>query len=1037
MELRAIQILPPKSWERFEDLCHALFKKVWADPLAQKEGRRGQPQHGVDIVGSPQAERSLYHAVQCKGKDANCGSSASWDEVLAEISKAEHFSPRLGHWIFATTAPVDGKLQEAARKLSVERSESDQFTVSVLGWEEIQALMADHPSIVEEFYPEAAFDLPAILRTLQEIAHQAKVATDYRKVLNTTHRTIYREAVWHDTSFNEARDLGPALMGRPLGPADATACPRLKEVNVVIGMLQSAYSSRLFGIPGAGKSICAYQVALQFSKESFSVKRLTNPEAQNISLNEKGSSEKCLYLIDDAHLMAPEALQLLEESANETTLLLSIHNAIERQSIPRGSVFLDHERAVKTIATELRDNQANTLWVVRRADDRVGERMMDTSLEHRIDEAEAGATMPWQFCFILGGGWRRAKQTADAAKTAEADFVLAAIAARQIASRDEIVDNNAIASLCQAHGQSQKIVKTALEWLAGERLILSIQDCRTPHQRFAAVVLHQILINRDSEERREIFKLIETILCDSSYPLPGIRNVLHELRFGHGDYRWSWMKPLQTTTVQRIADRCWRSTTYEDRNFGCFTLNELDGFDKNWTSSLIEPHSQLLSDWISDPGTAGNGLSWLLNNLRNNDKDLHSRIVSQASPEKLGTAFSAITPETAYGMSALLSSVCSDQYPDWQARLTSFLDKDKLLLIATQWKNTEQAFFFAKACYTVSYYDESLALDMLEEYIPTAQQVLTEDPVNGFHELDDVAMRVLRILDPLDVYTGKLNPDTRRWKIGRRICAKLDAPQLATKLSETPKRQFQQAAFFFNFLFKCAPKKFNTVVSKLDWERLATTIGEDWENPPHEVEVLLGTLHAEKVDTPTVTKFIEDNANQIRKFPPRFVLMAPEAAIQHVDNGREIRLAQYDHVAWDFGTFVIELFAEERPDLLDPLIRPFKEDIAKALSRQNSSWFADAGAFLESLRNHSPDTLNSILTKVDVTTASEGWIDSLSKTGSAKITVAILVDAAMELTGDISVLARDLRKRFPSASIPKQKPLPFARRRSRRQRRSK
>lgn len=1035
MEFRAIQIAPPKSWERFEDLCHALFKKVWSDPLAQKEGRRGQPQHGVDIVGSPQAERSLYHAVQCKGKDTNYGSTADWDEVLSEIRKAEKFSPRLSHWIFATTAPVDGKLQEAARKLSIERSESNQFTVSVLGWEEIQALMAEHPPVVQEFYPASAFDIPGILQTLQTMADQTSnydTVEKYHKGLNSPQRNKHREAIWQEISFGEGRDLGPALMGKPLGPADAIACPHLAEANVIVSTLKSAYSSRLFGIPGAGKSICAYQAALRLSKEGFSIRRLANSEAQNVSFPEKGSSNNSLYLIDDAHLMSAEALNLLEESTNASTFLLSIHNAVERQFVPRGAIFLDHERAVKTIAADLRSNLAKTLSVVRRADDNIGERMTDTSLEHRIDEAEAGATIPWQFCFILGGGWRRAKQVADAVRTANADFVLATLSARQIASRDEIIGESEIISLCLKHGQNLQHIKASLKWLTDERLILSIHDCRTPHQRFAAVVLHQLLINRDKEGRQEIFRFLEAILCDASYPLPGIRNLLHELGFRHGDYRWSRMKPLQTTTIQRIADRCWHSATYEDRNFGCFTLNELDRFDENWTSNLIKPNTHILSNWISDLGTAGNGLSWLLNNIRNTDKELHSRIVSQASPEKLGSVFSTITPETAYGTCSLLTSVYSDLHLDWQDRLTNSLDNEKLLLIATQWVDTKQVFLFAKTCYTVNYYDESLALDMLEKYIPTAQKVLSEDPVSGFHELDHAAMRVLRILDPLEVYTGKLKPDTRRWKIGRKICTKLDAQQLATKLSETPKRQFQQAAYFLNFLFKCAPNKFNAVVSQLNWDQLATTIGENWKNPPHEVEVLLGTLYAEKAEIPAVTKFINKHSSEILKFPPRFLLMAPEAAIQHVVNGREIRLAQQRHVDWGFGTFVIELFAEKRPDMLDIVLRPYEVDIAKALSEKNSSWFRDAGDFLESLRNHSPEILDSILTQVDTTAAADGWIDSLSKAGSARTSVANLVDSALELSGDIGALARSLRKRFPSASVPKKKPKPFVRQLSQR-----
>jgi hypothetical protein len=52
MDAREKQIAPPKSWETFEDLCLALFKAVWRDPNAQKHGRRGQAQAGVDVFGS-------------------------------------------------------------------------------------------------------------------------------------------------------------------------------------------------------------------------------------------------------------------------------------------------------------------------------------------------------------------------------------------------------------------------------------------------------------------------------------------------------------------------------------------------------------------------------------------------------------------------------------------------------------------------------------------------------------------------------------------------------------------------------------------------------------------------------------------------------------------------------------------------------------------------------------------------------------------------------------------------------------------------
>lgn len=1034
MEFRAKQIAPPKSWERFEDLCHALFKKVWVDPIAQKEGRRGQPQHGVDIVGSPNSERGCFHGVQCKGKDANYGAAASWDEIRAEIAKAEHFSPTLGHWIFATTAPVDGKLQRAARELSLVRSKRGLFTVSVLGWEEIQALMAEAPSVVEEFYPEAAFDLPSILRELRELVNQAPDQGIHSKTGSATSRPYsaqHSDAVWQAVSFDERRDLGPALMGRPLGPADAAVCPKLHEVDALVGQLQTAFSARIFGVPGAGKSVCAYQAAWRLSEQGFSIKRLVDPEARDVNLERQILSERILYLIDDAHLMAPSVVNQLEDLANANALLLSIHSAAENQSVARGAIFLDHERAVKTIAKDLRDNRASTLKAVRRADNQVGEHMMESSLEHRIDEAETHAKFPWQFCFILGGGWRRAKHAADAAKMAKADFVLAALSVRQIASQDAIASEDDVTALCQAHGLNRSVVTSDIAWLARERHILSMQDCRTPHQRFAAVVLHQILINRDVQGRREVFRLIETILCDSTYPLPGIRNLLHELRFGYGDYRWSWMKPLQTTTVHRLADRCWQASTDDDRNFGCFVLNELDGFIEDWTKVLIEPKKTLLAEWITAPGRAGYGLGTLLNAMRQPDESLRRTIVTMVAPEKLGAEFSNVTIESAYGIAQLLRSAYCRELPDWTSRLASSIDRNKLKSIAIEWAAADQAFLFAYVCRTASWYNDSLALEMLEEYIPTARRILSVDPFDGFHALDDVAMAVLRVFDPLGVYIGKLKPDARRWRIARQMCSALDAERLAAQISEVRPRQFQHAAFFLSFLSKSAPRKFESVINRLDWARIAATIGDDWANPPHEVEVFIGVLYAGKAERPAVTNFVAQHAEHIRQFPPRFALIAPAVAIQHVADGREIRLVQHGHVAWDYGTFVIELFAEKRPDLLHAVLHPHEAGIAKGLSGQNSSWFSDAGAFLKSMRSHSPDVLKSILTKVNVVEASKGWTDSLVHGGSARSSVAILVDAAIDQPGDIGALARSLRQRFPAASVPKGTPQPFARRRAR------
>ena len=220
MDFTDKQIAPPKSWEKFEDLCLLLFKQVWADPLALKHGRKGQPQHEVDIYGCVDTSGATFQGVQCKGKDANYGAKATVAELKAELAKADKFEPPLQKWIFATTAPKDVKLQAAARKLSKERVKKGRSSVIALGWEDIQSLLASHSDVLKLFYPEHAFDIAAVVRALSATSKTSAVkdlndiATNYSPASAPPHKNA--PFVWLPIKFTPQRDLKPALMGRHL-----------------------------------------------------------------------------------------------------------------------------------------------------------------------------------------------------------------------------------------------------------------------------------------------------------------------------------------------------------------------------------------------------------------------------------------------------------------------------------------------------------------------------------------------------------------------------------------------------------------------------------------------------------------------------------------------------------------------------------------------------------------------------------------------------------------------------------------------------
>jgi len=154
----------PKNWQDFEQLCHALWKQIWADPNARRNGRAGQSQAGVDIFGQPIYLRR-YSGVQCKDKDGRLGSSLSGSELRAECKKATAFLPELADFTMATTAPRDQAIQLESRMLNFNRT--FPFDVYVWSWEDIEEEIRTRPTLVDAYFPgmQVSPEAPASLCT--------------------------------------------------------------------------------------------------------------------------------------------------------------------------------------------------------------------------------------------------------------------------------------------------------------------------------------------------------------------------------------------------------------------------------------------------------------------------------------------------------------------------------------------------------------------------------------------------------------------------------------------------------------------------------------------------------------------------------------------------------------------------------------------------------------------------------------------------------------------------------------------------------
>ena len=156
--ISGLQIPPPAHWQDFEILCCDLWRLIWNAPNTQRNGRQGQPQHGVDVYGRLDKGES-WAGVQCKGKDNYTKRKLTKKELRDEVKKAKSFEPEISEFILATTGPRDAKTQEMARKITQAHRKKGLFSVHVTFWEDIVNRMADFPSVIEKHYPKKLIEV--------------------------------------------------------------------------------------------------------------------------------------------------------------------------------------------------------------------------------------------------------------------------------------------------------------------------------------------------------------------------------------------------------------------------------------------------------------------------------------------------------------------------------------------------------------------------------------------------------------------------------------------------------------------------------------------------------------------------------------------------------------------------------------------------------------------------------------------------------------------------------------------------------------
>lgn len=203
-----VDIMPPSYWQDFERLTLDYARKKWRDDYAERNGRQGQEQAGVDVHGYNHIQNEKT-GIQCKkriwktkpGADAP-SNTLSVSEINAEIKAAKDFTPSLQRFIISTTGPRDADLQKHVRNIN--ESNTD-LLVSLIFWEDYVEFLNDNPDFMYKYYENVlkyrdiyspdehyyrllsmAFDRPAIRTPF----HLENRATNFIEALSATQNAI-------------------------------------------------------------------------------------------------------------------------------------------------------------------------------------------------------------------------------------------------------------------------------------------------------------------------------------------------------------------------------------------------------------------------------------------------------------------------------------------------------------------------------------------------------------------------------------------------------------------------------------------------------------------------------------------------------------------------------------------------------------------------------------------------------------------------------------------------------------------------------
>jgi hypothetical protein len=177
------RIAKPNTEQDFESLCAHVLGKKFNCTLPSMYGRKGQSQHGLDILvyENDNIAPSNRIGIQCKHVQNLTFNGASGDSVVKEVTKADLGKQNIRSLIIVTSLDSDKNLTDEVSTLSDQRIKEGKFSVQIIFWNDITNYINSNPEL-SQFYAQDSEILALFFKEIDDLIKDEKYKTALTKL---------------------------------------------------------------------------------------------------------------------------------------------------------------------------------------------------------------------------------------------------------------------------------------------------------------------------------------------------------------------------------------------------------------------------------------------------------------------------------------------------------------------------------------------------------------------------------------------------------------------------------------------------------------------------------------------------------------------------------------------------------------------------------------------------------------------------------------------------------------------------------------